>query len=122
MKKLIKLFICGALFMICSVATTSCSKNNKTTDSNGELVNSIVDLALEDAEIRIDDYIDINYFANLKETTSIMIDNIQSLSTKVENEETSDSDINEIQYDVLTTSITNIFNDLSDEEYDVLEY
>lgn len=38
MKKLIKLFICGALFMICSVATTSCSKNNKTTDSNGELV------------------------------------------------------------------------------------
>lgn len=48
-----------------------------------------------------------------------MIDNIQSLSTKVENEETSDSDINEIQYDVLTTSITNIFNDLSDEEYDV---
>ncbi len=51
----------------------------------------------------------------------MMVDNLQLLSTKVEDELINDQDIDEIQYETLTTSITNIFNDLSDEEYNIFK-
>lgn len=121
MKKIIKLFVCGVLLVLCSIGITSSDKNIKSVESSDELIDSIVGLALEDAEFKIDDYVDINYFVNLKESTSMMVDNIQLLSSKVEDEQVSDDDIDEIQYETLTTSITNIFDDLSDEEYDVFK-
>lgn len=121
MKKIIKLFVCGVLLVLCSIGITSSDKNIKSVESSDELIDSIVGLALEDAEFKIDDYVDINYFVNLKESTSVMVDNIQLLSSKVEDEQVSDDDIDEIQYETLTTSITNIFDDLSDEEYDVFK-
>ena len=121
MKKIIKLFVCSILLVLCSIGITSSDKKVKSVESGDELIDSIVGLALEDAEFKIDNYVDINYFVNLKESTSMMVDNIQLLSTKVEEEVVSDDDIDEIQYETLTTSITNIFDDLSDEEYDVFK-
>ena len=120
MRKIIKLFACSILFVLCSIGMTSSDKNIKSVESSDELIDSIVNLALEDAEFKIDDYVDINYFVNLKESTSMLVDNIQFLSTKVEDEQVSD-DIDEIQYETLTTSITNIFDNLSYEEYDVFK-
>lgn len=84
MKKIIKLFVCGVLLVLCSIGITSSDKNIKSVESSDELIDSIVGLALEDAEFKIDDYVDINYFVNLKESTSVMVDNIQLLSSKVE--------------------------------------
>lgn len=86
----------------------------ETTDEN---VDSIIDLAIEQAEIRIDDYLDVNYFVNLNNITSITEDNIQTLSVNVSNEEIVD-EIDEIQYETLTSSICNIFDDLSNDEYE----
>ena len=121
MKKIIKLFVCSILLVLCSIGITSSDKKVKSVESGDELIDSIVGLALEDAEFKIDNYVDINYFVNLKESTSMMVDNIQLLSTKVEEEVVSDDDIDEIQYETLTTSITNIFDDLSNEEYKVFK-
>lgn len=119
MKKLIKLFISSVLIIIGSISLMSCNSNVKIKDSNNELIGSIVDLAVENAKVKIDDYVDLNYFANLKKTTSMMVDNIQLLSKKAINNET--DDIDEIQYKSLTSSISEIFNDLSAEEYNVFQ-
>ncbi len=120
MRKIIKLLVFSVLLVLCSIGITSSDINN-SGESSDELIDSIVNLALEDAKFKIDDYVDTNYFVNLKESTSMMVDNIELLSTKVEDEQVSDDDIDEIQYETLTTSITKIFDDLSDEEYDVFK-
>ena len=121
MKKIIKLFIYSFLLVLCSIGITSSDKNIRSVESSDEIIDSIVGLALDDAEFKIDDYVDINYFVNLQESTSMMVDNIQLLSTNVENEQISNQDIDEIQYETLTTSIINIFDDLSNEEYKVFK-
>ncbi len=121
MKKIIKLCVFSVLLVLCSIGITSSDINIKSDESSDELIDSIVNLALEDAKFKIGDYVDTLYFANLKESTSMMFDNIELLSTKVEDEQVSDDNIDEIQYETLTTSITNIFDDLSDKEYDVFK-
>lgn len=63
-------------FISTSIGITSSDKNIKSVESSDELIDSIVGLALEDAEFKIDDYVDINYFVNIKESTSMMVDNI----------------------------------------------
>ncbi len=115
------MFIYSFLLVLCSIGTTSSDKNIRSVESSDEIIDSIVGLALDDAEFKIDDYVDINYFVNLQESTSMMVDNIQLLSTNVENEQISNQDIDEIQYETLTTSIINIFDDLSNEEYKVFK-
>ena len=121
MKKIIKLLVCSVLLVLCSIGITSSDKNIRSVESSDEVIDSIVNLAIEEIETKIDDYVDINYFVNLQESTSMMVDNIQLLSTNVENEQISNQDIDEIQYETLTTSIINIFDDLTDEEYKVFK-
>lgn len=120
MKKFIKLLI-SFLLITCSIGITTSSTNNKTSDLNEELINSIVDLALEDAEIKIDDYVDVNYFSNLKQSHSILTSHIQKLANNYENDVFNNKNIDELQYNVLTESISNVFNDLSEEEYEVFK-
>lgn len=87
--------------------------------SSEEVVDTIVQLALDEADIRLEDYIDINYFSNLQISTKEMVDSMQTLSLLSEQNEI--LDIDDEQYIALTDSITNIFNDLSTEEYDVFK-
>ena len=76
MKKIIKLFIYSFLLVLCSIGITSSDKNIRLVESSDEIIDSIVGLSLDDAEFKIDDYVDINYFVNLQESTSMMVDNI----------------------------------------------
>ncbi len=96
MIKIIKKFVYSVLLILCSIGITSSDININSVESSDEVVDSIVNLALEDAKFKIDDYVDTNYFVNLKESTSMMVDNIELLSTKVEDEQVSDNDIDEI--------------------------
>lgn len=88
-----------------------------------EVLDYLVNLALEEADVRIEDYIDVDYFANLKASTEISVNEIQKLS----NVESSDEEIydeisfDEEQYYALTESITGIFSELTTEEYEVFE-
>lgn len=88
-----------------------------------EVLDYLVNLALEEADVRIEDYIDVDYFANLKASTEISVNEIQKLS----NVESSDEEIydeisfDEEQYYALTESITDIFSELTIEEYEGFE-
>lgn len=76
---------------------------------------------MEDSEIKICDYVDINYFTNLKEINSTIIDSMQLLSSVVESYEELDEDIDEIQYNSLNVAISNIFDDLLEEETNIFK-
>ncbi len=121
-KKIIKLFCCVVLLSISIIGLNSCGKADnfqESTITNDETVDSIVQLALDETDIRLEDYVDIEYFSNLEESSKTLIDSIQTLSFSSENEDTVNID-NE-QYTALTESITSIFDDLSAEEYDVFK-
>lgn len=122
MKKIIKLFLVITTFFISVVGLGSCSSLDVSEEeqlSSEELTESIVKLALDEADIRLEDYVDIDYFANLEYSTKEMVNSIQKLNYSLEQEESVNID-NE-QYLALADSITNIFDDLSSEEYEVFK-
>lgn len=123
MKKVfIRFFGLLSLIMLC-IGVCSCSSNSKSTnedlENNQETINSIVELAIEESDIRLDDYLDVDYFANLKYSTEALVGSIQKLSMSYENDEVSSIDM--LQYETLATSVTEIMDDLPEEEYSVLE-
>lgn len=122
MKKFIKLFCCVVLLIVCIIGFSSCNSINCVQEDstlNEDLVDTIVQLALDETDIRLDDYIDINYFSNLQTSTKEMVDSIRTLSLSSEQNEI--LDVEDEQYIALTDSITNIFSDLSTEEYNVFK-
>lgn len=121
-KKIIKLFCCVALFTTSIIGLSACDSTDSVqgdSTTSEEVVDTIVQLALDEADIRLEDYIDINYFSNLQISTKEMVDSIQTLSLSSEQNEI--LDIDDEQYIALTNSITNIFKDLSTEEYEVFK-
>lgn len=119
-KKIIKLLCFALLLDISIMSLSSCNKTNNSQENssiNDEMVNSIIQLSLNETNIKLNDYIDVAYFSNLEESSKLQTDSIKTLS--LIDEETLNID-NE-QYTALTKSITNIFDDLSSEEYDVFK-
>ncbi len=122
LKKITKLFCYIILLSISIIGLNSCNNANNLKESfviNDEAVDSIVQLALDDTEIRLEDYVDIEYFSNLEESSKTLINSIQRLSFSSKKEDT--VNIDDEQYTALTKSITNIFDDLNTEEYNVFK-
>lgn len=119
-KKIIKLLCFALLLDISIMGLSSCNKTNNSQENssiNDEMVNSIIQLSLNETNIKLNDYIDVAYFSNQEESSKFQTDSIKTLS--LIDKETLNID-NE-QYTALTKSITNIFDDLSSEEYDVFK-
>lgn len=121
-KVFIKFFGLLSLIMLC-IGVCSCSSNSKGSNEdladNQELVNSIIELAIEESDVRLDDYLDVDYFVNLQYSTEELVESIQKLSISYENNEESSIDL--MQYESLAESVTGIIDDLSEEEYQILE-
>lgn len=81
----------------------------------------MVDLALEEADNLLGEYIDIDYFTNLKYLTEVLVDSMQKLSLRVSSNNEYTETVDKEQYATLTVSISNIFDDLSTEEYNVFK-
>lgn len=116
-----KMFV--GIFMFASISCLSACNSkeiNEEGTSQQEVVDSIVSVALEDMELKLNDYIDVSYFANLQNTTNIMCEGIEKLSSSISSE-SEIIEIENIQYEKLTTSISGIFDSLTPEEYGVFE-
>lgn len=120
LKKITKFFCLLLLLSISIISLDSCDNPNNFQESiiNDESVD-IVQLALNETDIRLEDYVDIEYFSNLEESSKKTIDSIQTLCFSNKKEDTTNTD-NE-QYFALTKSITNIFEDLNAEEYNIFK-
>jgi hypothetical protein len=100
------------------MSLSSCNKTDNFQENssiNDEVVDSIIQLSLNETNIKLKDYIDVGYFTNLEESSQT--DSIQTLYLIDEDVPNIDNE----QYAALTESITNIFDDLSPEEYDVFK-
>lgn len=120
MRKIFKVCISITLLLLVHIVVSTFITNNKKEKEINE--ETLVDLAIEKSEIKINDYIDVNYFTSLRNITSLKTENTQTLSSNLINEEIEIyEEIDDIQYETITSSILNIFNDLSDEEYEAFE-
>ncbi len=72
MKKVLRNLVCIVLSIFTIVSFTSCSTNKERYNENletNEVVNTLVDLALEETDLLLDEYIDVDYFITLKYST-----------------------------------------------------
>ncbi len=120
MKRILNMFLC-ILLLGTGVFSLSAGDNYNTAQKNFtsyEVTDSIVQQSLDDLDVRLEDYIDIDYFSNL-EISSNKSSDINKLFVSTEKEDT--IIIDDEQYTALIESITNIFNDLNEEEYEIFK-
>ena len=114
MKKSFKLFLNLIISFFC-IITFSYSNENSSEIKNDNLIDETLFYeCLDDANSRLDDYLNVDYFTHLSSSSTdcenIFISNLSSTLDEVV--------IDKEQYDALVGSINDIFDDLSKEEYD----
>lgn len=118
-KKLVSLILCTVMAIGGCIGFASCSKNSQNNDADltkQEAIEELVDYALDEADIRIEDYIDVSHFVNLAETNqSTVRSSVKQLTHAVE------ARVDAEQYEALTSSISGIFSELTDEEYETVK-
>ena len=91
-------------------------QENSSIEVPEQTVEDLIELALDETNTRIDNYIDVDYFSNLQENNTS-----SSQIVRFSTESSYDNSISQYQYDALTSSITQIFDELSEEEYSTFE-
>lgn len=123
-KRLLSFILCVVLAVGACIGTTSCSNkslHNDTEVTQQEVIDQIVESALDEFEVRIDDYIDVSYFVGLADSVGSNSSNHGKLLTTSQlSPDNDEMSLEAIQYDALTSSIENIFSDLDDDEYDAI--
>lgn len=123
-KKLTSFILCLALAVGGCIGLTSCSESSshaQTEITQQDVINEIVDAALNEMDCRIDDYIDVSYFANLDETSQVSTNTSIKKLTASSTNDTEAAYIDVQQYNELTSSIDEIFSELTDEEYKAIK-
>lgn len=123
-KKFIGFILCIVMAVGSCLGLTSCSKNESFTQietTPQEVIDELVDIALDEVDYRIDDYIDVSYFVNLsKDNESSNNNSVKKLSVSLVTDD-EELIVDAEQYYELTSSINNIFSELTDEEYDAIK-
>lgn len=116
LKKSISFLLCLVLSVVCCIGVMSCTKGDskQTESAEEEIVDDFIDNALEETDLRLDDYIDVSHFVELEER-GISTTGYTTVSNDVENDTIAE------QNEELKTSISEIFDELTEEEYDSLK-
>lgn len=124
LKKIVSLILSVVLAVSGCWGLVSCSNNSTSNNSEitqQEYIDEIVSYALDEADYRIEDYIDVAPFVNLGLSESTKTNSVYKNQASVFINENDRINLEIEQYDALTSSISGIFSELTDEQYEVVE-
>lgn len=97
-----------------------CTKSNKYDYiEEDSTINNIISLSLDNADSKLEKYVNVNYFVCLKTETSILVNEIKKISDYYNDEEYVNIDTE--QYNALANSVLSIFSSLNTDEYEAFK-